>query len=94
MSNEVRTVRDLSGDHVGTDTVRIEYGSSSIEGIITELAIFTECLSAIGGDRYYIARADIKIGEEFELYSIPMNTPASIVRRSLGTWHPDTPDRF
>lgn len=90
MGKEVRTVADLSGHHVGTDTVRIEYGSSIIEGIITELTVSTQRLTTRGGDRYYTARADIKIGEEFELYDIPMNAPASIVTRSQGTWHSDS----
>ena len=82
MSKEVHTVGDLSGKHVGVDTVRIEHGASVIEGVITALTISTDSLSTLGGDLHYVTRADIKIGEEFYLSALPMHAPASIVTRS------------
>lgn len=82
MSNEVSTVGDLCGKHVGIDTVRIEHGSSVVEGVITDLTFTAEYVNTIVENRHYCTRAEIKLGDEIELYDIPMDTPASIVTRS------------
>lgn len=83
MSNEVTTVGDLSGKHVGNDTVRIEYRGSVIEGVISALTFTAEYESLAGGARvYHPATASISIGDEFELNNFPMHAPASIVTRS------------
>lgn len=83
MSNEVTTVGDLSGKHVGVDTVRIVYLGSEIEGVIRELTFTAEYESRADGTRFYLpATANITIGDEFELNSFPMHAPAAIVTRS------------
>lgn len=83
MSNEVRTVGDLSGKHVGNDTVRIEYGDSVIEGVISALTFTAEYESLLNGTKNYLpAKANISIGDEFELNNFPMHAPATIVTRS------------
>lgn len=82
MSDTVSTVGDLSGKHVGIDTVRIEYGSSVVEGVISDLTFTAEYVNTIAESRHYCTRADIKLGDEFELHDFPMDTPAAIVTRS------------
>ena len=82
MRNEVRTVGDLSGKHVGVDTVRIAYQGSVIEGVISELTITAENLSTLSGELHYRTLADIKIEDSLELRHVPMDAPASIVTRS------------
>lgn len=83
MSNEVRTVGDLSGKHVGNDTVRIVYRGSVIEGVISALTFTAEYETLLNGTKIYLpATANISIGNEFELNSFPMHAPASIVARS------------
>ena len=83
MSNEVTTVGDLSGKHVGNDTVRIEYRGSVIEGVISALTFAAEYETLLSGTKiYFPATANISIGDEFELNSFPMHAPASIVTRS------------
>lgn len=83
MSNEVSTVGDLCGKHVGTDTVRIVYLGSEIEGVIRDLTFTAEYETLSSGARVYLpATANISIGNEFELNNFPMHAPASIVTRS------------
>lgn len=94
MSNEVTTVGDLCGKHVGTDTVRIEEGNSVIEGVITSLTFSAQYELALSGEKYYTTLAYISIGQRYELNDISLGTPASIVTRSDPQWHSGTPDRF
>lgn len=83
MSNEVRTVGDLSGKHVGNDTVRIEYGDSVVEGVISNLTFSSQYERTVGGARLPVdVTACISIGYEFELNNVPLHSPASIVTRS------------
>lgn len=83
MSDTVNTVGDLSGKHVGTDTVRIMHRGSVIEGVITGLTFTTEYEYLSNGTRiYYPATANISIGDEFELNNFPTHAPASIVTSS------------
>lgn len=83
MSNEVTTVGDLSGKHVGTDTVRIVYRGSVIEGVIRELTFTAEYEYLSNGTRVYLpGTANISIGNEFDLNSFPMHAPAYVVTRS------------
>lgn len=83
MSDTVSTVGDLSGKNVGTDTVRIMYRGSVIEGVIRALTFTTEYETLSDGTRIYLpATADISIGNEFELNNFPTHAPASIVTRS------------
>ena len=83
MSNEVHTVGDLSGKHVGNDTVRIEYGDSVIEGVISNLTFSSQYERTVDGARFPVdVTAYISIGYEFELNNCPLHAPASIVARS------------
>lgn len=83
MSNEVTTVGDLSGKHVGVDTVRIEYGNSVVEGVIFNLTFSSQYERTVDGTRIPVAvTAYINIGDEFELNNLPMHAPASVVERS------------
>lgn len=82
MSNEVRTVGDLSGKHVGNDTVSIFLLGSEIVGVITELSVTTEYVSLLSGEQYGEASAYIDLENGIELNSVPLSTPASIVTRS------------
>lgn len=83
MSNEVTKVGDLSGKHVGVDTVRIVYLCSVIEGVIRDLTFTTKYETLADGTRIYLpATANISIGNEFELNNFPMHAPAAIVTRS------------
>ena len=83
MSKEVHTVGDLSGKHVGVDTVRIVYRGSVVEGVIRELTFTAEYETLANGTRLYLpATANISIGNEFELNSLPMHAPAYVVTRS------------
>lgn len=81
MSNEVTTVGDLSGKHVGVDTVRIVHRGSVIEGVIRDLTFTAEYEPLADGTRLYLpATANISIGNEFDLNNFPMHAPASLVR--------------
>lgn len=82
MSDTVSTVGDLSGKHVGTDTVRIEHGDSVIEGVMSALTFSAQYETTLSGERFYTTLAYISIGNEFELNNFPMHAPASIVARS------------
>ena len=83
MSNEVTTVGDLCGKHVGTDTVRIEYGDSVVEGVISNLTFSSQYERTVDGARLPVnVTACISIGYEFELNNCPLHAPASIVTRS------------
>ena len=82
MSNEVTTVGDLSGKHVGNDTVSIILLGSEIVGVITELSVTTEYVSLLSGEQYGEASAYIDLENGIELNSVPLSTPASIVTRS------------
>ena len=82
MSNEVRTVGDLSGKHVGNDTVRISLLGSEIVGVITELSVTAGYVRLLSGERYGEASAYIELENGIELNSVPLSTPASIVERS------------
>lgn len=82
MSNEVTTVGDLCGKHVGIDTVRIEEGNSVIEGIITSLTFSAQYELTLSGEKFYTTLAYISIGQRYELNDISLGTPASIVTRS------------
>lgn len=82
MSNEVTTVGDLSGKHIGNDTVRIFLLGSEIVGVITELSVTTEYVSLLSGEQYGEASAYIDLENGIELNSVPLSTPASIVTRS------------
>ena len=83
MSDTVSTVGDLCGKHVGNDTVRIGHGASVIEGVISNLTFSSQYERTVGGVRFPVAvTATIHIEDEFELYNIPMDAPASIVARS------------
>ena len=82
MSKEVHTVGDLSGKHVGVDTVRIVYRGSVIEGVISELTLTADYLSTLFGEQHYLTLADIKIDDSLELRHVPMHAPASVVMRS------------
>ena len=82
MSNEVRTVGDLSGKHVGTSKVSIFLLGSEIVGVITELSVTTEYVSLLSGEQYGEASAYIDLENGIELNSVPLSTPASIVTRS------------
>lgn len=83
MSDTVSTVGDLSGKHVGTDTVRIEHGDSVIEGVISKITFSTQYEQTVDGTRFFLsATADISIGKEFQLNNFPTHAPASIVARS------------
>lgn len=82
MSNEVRTVGDLSGKHVGNDTVRISLLGSEIVGVITDLTISTDFFLMLSGERHGKVSAYIELDGGVEINSIPLSTPASIVTRS------------
>lgn len=83
MSDTVSTVGDLSGKHVGTDTVRIVYGDSVVEGVISNLTFSSQYERTVDGARFPVdVTACISIGYEFELNNFPMHAPASIVTRS------------
>lgn len=82
MSNEVRTVGDLSGKHVGTSKVSIFLLGSEIVGVITELSVTTEYVRRLSGEQYGEASAHIDLENGIELNSVPLSTPASIVTRS------------
>ena len=82
MSDEVRTVGDLSGKHVGTDTVRISLFESEIVGVITDLTFSTGYQLTLSGDRRGEALAHIGLDGGVELNSVPLSTPASAVARS------------
>lgn len=85
MSNEVSTVGDLSGNHVGIDTVRIEHGDSVIEGVMSAITFSAQYERTVDGGRFpIVVTAYISIGEKYELNNIPLSTPASIVTRSRG----------
>ena len=92
MSNEVTTVGDLSGKHVGTSKVSIFLLGSEIVGVITELSVTTEYVSLLSGEQYGEASAYIDLENGIELNSVPLSTPASIVERSDPQRHTDTPD--
>ena len=82
MSNEVRTVGDLSGKHVGNDTVRISLLGSEIVGVITDLTFSTDFNLMLSGERHGKVSAYIDLDGGVELNSVPLSTPASIVTRS------------
>ena len=82
MSNEVRTVGDLAGKHVGTSKVSIFLLGSEIVGVITELSVTTEYVSLLSGEQYGEASAYIDLENGIELNSVPLSTPASVVTRS------------
>ena len=82
MSNEVRTVGDLSGKHVGTSKVSIFLLGSEIVGVITELSVTAGYVRLLSGERYGEASAYIELENGIELNSVPLSTPASIVTRS------------
>lgn len=82
MSNEVRTVGDLSGKHVGTSKVSIFLLGSEIVGVITELSVTAGYVRLLSGERYGEASAYIELENGIELNSVPLSTPASIVERS------------
>lgn len=82
MSDTVSTVGDLSGKHVGTDTVSIFLLGSEIVGVITELSVTTEFMSLLSGERHGETSAHIVLENGIELNSVPLCTPASIVARS------------
>ena len=82
MSNEVRTVGDLSGKHVGNDTVRISLLGSEIVGVITDLTFSTDFSLMLSGERHGKVSAYIDLDGGVELNSVPLSTPASIVTRS------------
>lgn len=82
MSNEVRTVGDLSGKHVGTSKVSIFLLGSEIVGVITELSVTTEYVSLLSGEQYGEASAYIDLENGIELNNVPLHSPASIVTRS------------
>ena len=82
MSNEVRTVGDLSGKHVGNDTVRISLLGSEIVGVITDLTFSTDFSLMLSGERHWKVSAYIDLENGIELNSVPLSTPASIVTRS------------
>lgn len=80
MSDTVSTVGDLCGKHVGIDTVRIEYGASVIEGVITSLTFSAQYEATLSGEKHYTTLAYVSIGDEFKLNNLPMHAPASLVR--------------
>lgn len=83
MSDTVSTVGDLSGKHVGTDTVRIEHGNSVVEGVISNLTFATQYERTVDGTRFPIViTAYINIGQRYELNDISLDTRASIVTRT------------
>lgn len=83
MSDTVSTVGDLCGKHVGIDTVRIEYGSSVVEGVISNLTFSSQYERTVDGAKFPVAvTAHISIGDQYELHDFPLDTPASIVARS------------
>lgn len=83
MSDTVSTVGDLCGKHVGTDTVRIEYGDSVVEGVISNLTFSSQYERTVDGARFPVdVTAYISIGHEFELNNFPLHSPATIVARS------------
>ena len=82
MSDTVSTVGDLSGRHVGTDTVRISLLGSEVVGVITDLTFSTGYLLTLSGDRYGECLAHIDLDGGVELNSVPLDTPASVEPRS------------
>lgn len=82
VSNTVSTVGDLSGKHVGTDTVRIEAGNTVIEGVMSSLTFSSQYELTVGGEKFYTSLAYISVGDQYELNNISLSTPASIVERS------------
>lgn len=82
MSNEVTTVGDLSGKHVGNDTVSIFLLGSEIVGVITDLTFSTDFSLMLSGERHGKVSAYIDLENGIELNSVPLSTPAPIVARS------------
>lgn len=82
MSDAVSTVGDLCGKHVGTDTVRISLLGSEVVGVITDLTFSTGYPLTLSGDRRGEALAHIDLDGGVELYSIPLDAPASVEPRS------------
>lgn len=82
MSDTVSTVGDLSGKHVGNDTVRISLLGSEIMGVVTELNFNASYVKTLSGERFGEPVAYIELEGEIELNSVPLSTPASIVARS------------
>lgn len=75
------TVGDLSGNNVGGDTVRITYGSSTIEGVIEQLVFDTDHEKTLDGTKYYIVTAHMSVGGIY-LENVPLSAPCSLVTRS------------